>query len=179
MRVLFCLAAGSAALVVAGCDELNVAAKISQPGDAPRVVAASDIAAGKYLVQIGGCNDCHTKGYAASGGQVAESEWLTGNDVGYRGPWGTTYGRNLRRSVAAMTEDEWAEMLATRKAMPIMPWPSVNAMSDADRRAIYRYIKSLPLKGDEAPATVPPGQEPKTAYEDLNTVQPKAAAAAR
>jgi len=28
---------------------------------------------GRYLVMIGGCNDCHTAGYAPSGGKVAEA----------------------------------------------------------------------------------------------------------
>ncbi|HXZ44261.1 MAG TPA: hypothetical protein VEH53_05485 [archaeon] len=30
----------------------------------------------KYLVMISGCNDCHTAGYAPSGGKVPEREWL-------------------------------------------------------------------------------------------------------
>ena len=48
-------------------------------------------ARGRYLVQIGGCNDCHTPGYAMSGGKVPEKQWLTGDAVGWNGPWGTTY----------------------------------------------------------------------------------------
>src|SRR3982751_5765664 len=51
---------------------------------------------GKYLVQTSGCNDCHTAGYAQSGGNVPESEWLKGDMVGWRGAWGTTYPSNLR-----------------------------------------------------------------------------------
>ncbi|MEJ2396973.1 MAG: cytochrome C, partial [Gammaproteobacteria bacterium] len=27
---------------------------------------------GRYLVRIGGCNDCHTAGYAESGGKTPE-----------------------------------------------------------------------------------------------------------
>ena len=30
------------------------------------------VALGRYLVQTTGCNDCHTAGYAASAGRVAE-----------------------------------------------------------------------------------------------------------
>lgn len=42
---------------------------------------------GKYLVLIGGCNDCHTPGFIESDGKgPAESEWLTGSPVGFRGP---------------------------------------------------------------------------------------------
>jgi hypothetical protein len=40
-------------------------------------------------------------------------------------------------------------------------------MSDADLRAIYRYVKSLELKGPAAPAYVPPGGTVATPYLDL------------
>lgn len=59
---------------------------------------------GRYIARIAGCNDCHTPGYAMSGGQVPEQAWLTGDAVGWRGPWGTTYPTNLRLRMAAMSE---------------------------------------------------------------------------
>ena len=43
-----------------------------------------------------GCNDCHTAGYMQKDGQVPETEWLTGDSMGWQGPWGTTYAANLR-----------------------------------------------------------------------------------
>lgn len=135
--------------------------------DGPHVVAATDIEAGRYLILTGGCNDCHTPGYPQSGGRIPESEWLKGSGTGFYGPWGTTYPHNLRRTVAGMTEDAWVEMLNTREGLPPMPWPSVRAMNDADKRAVYRYIKSLPLDGDPAPTALPPGQVPTTPYENM------------
>jgi mono/diheme cytochrome c family protein len=51
---------------------------------------------GRYLVQIGGCNDCHTAHYPEKGGKVPEAQWLTGDALGWQGPWGTTYPTNLR-----------------------------------------------------------------------------------
>lgn len=38
---------------------------------------------GRYLLAIGGCNDCHTKGFAESGGQVPETLHLLGSDIGF------------------------------------------------------------------------------------------------
>ena len=58
---------------------------------------ASSLARGKYLVTIGGCNDCHTAGYAMTNGKVPEKDWLAGDRLGWRGPWGTTYAVNLRQ----------------------------------------------------------------------------------
>jgi hypothetical protein len=44
---------------------------------------------GRYLVSIAGCNDCHTANYPVRGGKVPEAEWLTGDALGWRGPWRT------------------------------------------------------------------------------------------
>src|SRR5688572_24082285 len=57
---------------------------------------AERIARGRYLITIGGCNDCHTPGYMQKGPEVPESEWLIGLPIGFQGPWGTTYPSNLR-----------------------------------------------------------------------------------
>ena len=119
---------------------------------------------GKYLVEIGGCNDCHSVGYAENGGQLAENDWLTGSPVGFRGPWGTTYASNLRLSVKNMNEDACVQMGLTLKGMPPMPWPSLNKMSEKDLRAIYQFISKLGPKGNPAPLLVGPDQEPKTPY---------------
>ena len=152
---------------------LLVSVAACQPGDAtttvevdltggPRVVAASDIEAGRYIVATSGCNDCHTPMYARTGGsRPPEAEWLKGSAEPHTGPWGTSYGKNLRLTVAANSEDEWVELLNSGSSMPPMPWPSVRNMSDYDKRAIYRYIKSLPGdRGQPAPAPLPPGALP-------------------
>ena len=122
-----------------------------------------EAARGKYLVQIAGCNDCHTAGYALANGQVDESQWMTGDALGWRGPWGTTYAPNLRLSAAARSADEFVE-LARSPLRPPMPFFNLRAMSDADVKAIYAYLKHLGPAGNPAPAYVPPGQEPKGPY---------------
>ena len=65
------------------------------------------VARGRYLVQIAGCNDCHTPGYMESAGGVDEALWLTGNPVGWTGPWGTTYPPNLRLLADKLPEGQW------------------------------------------------------------------------
>lgn len=119
---------------------------------------------GRYLVHIAGCNDCHTPAYGMRDGKVPESEWLTGDALGWRGPWGTTYAPNLRLTMSEMTEEQWvrkAKSLATR---PPMPWFNVRAMSTADLRAIYRYVRYLGPAGKPAPAYVPPDRVPPKPY---------------
>jgi len=133
----------------------------------PVMSAAADMASieqGKYLVQIAGCNDCHTPGYLLSGGQVDEKLWLTGDSFGWRGPWGTTYPPNLRLRLQDFSEDEWLAFARQLKARPPMPWYTVNQMKAEDLRDIYRYIRYLGPAGEPAPAYVPTDKEPNTPY---------------
>lgn len=123
--------------------------------------AARQAERGRYLVLITGCNDCHTPGYGASGGKVAEQDWLVGDTLGYSGPWGTTYPTNLRLLAAGMTEAQWLALAGQKKMRPPMPWPSLHAMQQDDLKAIYRYITRLGPKGKPAPAYLPPGSKPR------------------
>lgn len=133
----------------------------------PAVASAVDHAAagkaierGRYLVRISGCNDCHTAGYAESGGALHEKEWLTGSPVGFRGPWGTTYPSNLRLALSRIDEAQWIRIGHTTQFRPPMPWYALRDMSAEDLRAIYRFVRHLGPAGSPAPAYAPPGQAP-------------------
>lgn len=119
---------------------------------------------GRYLAQLGGCNDCHTAGYLLAEGQVPEAEWLLGDAFGWRGPWGTTYATNLRLVVGSLTEEQWLTLAHNLRARPPMPWFTLNELADDDLRALYAFIRYLGPAGDPAPAYVPPDQEPNPPY---------------
>jgi mono/diheme cytochrome c family protein len=141
----------SAALAIA-----SSAASAHAAGEADRAL----IAHGRYVVQTTGCNDCHTPGYAAAEGRVNEKLWLTGDRVGWSGPWGTTYATNLRLYMRQHSEASWLRAARTFKPRPPMPWFNVHAMSDRDLRALYRYIRHIGPAGEPVPAYVPPDQAP-------------------
>lgn len=124
----------------------------------------ADLARGRYVAIIGGCNDCHTAGFPQKDGQVPESEWLLGNPVGFRGPWGTSYPTNLRLSLSKMTEAQWVAYARKLQVRPPMPWFNLNKMSEADLRALYHFVKGLGAAGKPAPDALPPGAEPKTPF---------------
>jgi mono/diheme cytochrome c family protein len=126
----------------------------------PAVAADPAVERGRYVVGIAGCNDCHTPNYPQSGGKVPESEWLTGDALGWRGPWGTTYPTNLRLYMQDLT-DQWVKKGKALNARPPMPWFNVRDMSASDLRALYRYIRHLGPAGKPAPDFVPPDQAPK------------------
>src|SRR3954468_16213756 len=121
----------------------------------------ASIERGKYLVKVAGCNDCHTPGYALSGGKVPEAQWLIGDKLGWRGPWGTTYAVNLRLYMRDMPEEKWLKTARTLQTRPPMPWFALNEMTDQDLKAIYHYVRTLPATGEMAPTFVPPGKEPQ------------------
>ena len=123
-----------------------------------------DIARGRYIAIIGGCNDCHTAGYPQKSGQIPESEWMLGNPVGFRGPWGTSYPTNLRLNLSKMTEAQWVAYAQKLQVRPPMPWFNLNKMNEADLRAFYHFVKSLGAAGKPAPDALPPNAEPKTPF---------------
>jgi mono/diheme cytochrome c family protein len=120
----------------------------------------SQIERGRYLVKIGGCNDCHTPGYIQKNGDVDEKLWLTGDKLGWSGPWGTTYATNLRQFMADKSEQQWVKHARTMTPRPPMPWFNVRAMTDADLKAIHAFTRSLGPAGEPAPAFVAPGTKP-------------------
>lgn len=134
-------------------------------GQAPALAGEQEesIARGRYLVHVGGCNDCHTPNYPESGGSVHESQWLTGSAVGYSGPWGVSYPSNLRLVAQQMDALQWRQH-ARAPRLPPMPWFNVAAMTDQDVDAIYRYLRHLGPAGKAAPPSVPPGQPIATAH---------------
>jgi len=106
--------------------------------------ATSQVERGRYMVEIGGCNDCHTAGYANAGGKAAETDRLKGDTLGYRGAWGTTYPTNLRLTLSKMTEAQWLTYAKALMTRPPMPWFNVRAMTDDDLKAVYAYVKQMP-----------------------------------
>ena len=124
------------------------------------VAETASIERGRYLVKITGCNDCHTPGYGAAEGKIPESQWLTGDVVGWKGPWGTTYATNLRTLFSSLSEQDWLVYVRTGQARPPMPWYVLKQMTETDLRALYRFIRSLGKAGVAAPKFLDPDKIP-------------------
>lgn len=118
---------------------------------------------GRYLLTIGGCNDCHTPNYPESGGMTPESDRFTGSPIGFQGPWGTTYPVNLRLLVQRLSEAEFLKRARTPMRPP-MPWFNLRDMHSEDVKAIYAYLRYLGPKGNPAPSFAAPGKAVNTPY---------------
>jgi mono/diheme cytochrome c family protein len=139
---------------------VGIASSVAWSANAANAPDHGSIQRGRYLIQFGGCNDCHTPGYGPKEGKVPDDEWLKGDVLGYHGPWGTTYPVNLRLTLNEMSEDAWVAYAHNLHARPPMPSFTLNIMKEADLRDMYRFIRSLGPAGTPAPAYLPPGQKP-------------------
>lgn len=158
MRRIIGIITAAVALVAVGANFNTAVAQ--QKGDKAGKAMSTDAKRGRYLVQTTGCNDCHTPGYAPSESKVDEKLWLTGDILGWRGPWGTTYPANLRLVAANMTEEQWVIRAASPQLRPPMPWFNVRDMTQRDVKSIYAYLRYLGPAGQPAPAYVPPDKTP-------------------
>ena len=120
---------------------------------APALADEAQIARGKYLVTIAGCNDCHTPG--ALMGNPDMKRYLGGSDVGFSIPGqGVFVGNNLTPDVETGLGGWTADQIVTaiRKGKrpdgsdlsPVMPWPAFAHLTDEDAGAIAAFLKSLP-----------------------------------
>ena len=150
--------------VIVGAAFLAAATAPYAFAQTPKTADSKSLDRGRYLVKIAGCNDCHTSGYVEMGGKVPEKQWLTGDQLGWRGPWGTTYPNNLRLYMRDLSDGQWVKIAKTAQFRPPMPWFALHDMTTQDLRAIYKFTKYLGSPGEPAPAFVPPGQEPKGPY---------------
>ena len=138
----------------------------TRTGSGPaEMTAAEKIARGKELSYSAGCNDCHTPGTFY--GAPDTTRLLSGSELGWEGPWGVTYPRNLtpdpETGIGSWTEEQIVTAVRTgvrpdgSPILPPMPWPGFAHMSDADVQALAAFLKSIPHISHQVPDRVPPG----------------------
>ncbi|HSV01147.1 MAG TPA: cytochrome c [Roseiarcus sp.] len=119
----------------------------------PASAEDAQIARGRYLVTIAGCSDCHTPG--ALLGAPDMKRYLGGSDVGFAIPGaGVFVGENLtpdkESGLGKWTDAQIVAAIRTgktpegRQLSPVMPYPALSHLSDADAQAIVAFLKSLP-----------------------------------
>ena len=74
----------AAARWIAGIAVVACAAGVAHAQSKAAKASPADIARGKYVAQIAGCNDCHTPGYAMSGGKADDKVIMIGDALGWR-----------------------------------------------------------------------------------------------
>jgi mono/diheme cytochrome c family protein len=140
----------------------------ARPQQAPAPMTQEQkVQRGEYLTTIMGCNDCHTPGTLF--GNPDFSRKLSGTELGWVGPWGTSYPRNLtpdmETGLGRWSEDDIVKALRTgqradgSELQPPMPWPMYTNLTDDDAYSIAAYLKSLPAVQHKVPDKLPPGSK--------------------
>ena len=90
-------------------------------------------------------------------------------NTAWAGPWGVSFTTNLTPDATGI--GNWSEEafvntirkgkhLGTgRDILPPMPWASYNNLTDADMKAIYAYLKTIPKISNRVPAPLPPAKK--------------------
>jgi hypothetical protein len=89
----------------------------------------------------------------------------------FTGPWGVSYAANLtpdkETGLGAWTEAQFFQMVRSarhlgqgRAILPPMPIQNLQAASDADLKAIFAYLHSIPAVKNKVPTPVPPAPTP-------------------
>jgi mono/diheme cytochrome c family protein len=125
------------------------------------------LARGQQLTVVAGCVDCHTPGTMFGAPDFSRN--LSGSELGWQGPWGTTYARNLTpdletglgyyKAEEIVKSIKGGHRLDGTPMLPPMPWQSYTAFDDSDLLAIATYLLSLPPVAHNVPDRVPPGQK--------------------
>ncbi len=118
---------------------------------------------GSYIVNTGGCNDCHTIPNYAPGGnpflgqteQINASEYLAGGRTFPPSPFvSANITPDALGRPAGLTWDEFKTLMRTGHdpdatgLLQIMPWPEFGKKTDRDLRAIYEYLSAIPSLPD-------------------------------
>jgi hypothetical protein len=151
-----------------------------------------DVARGKYLVTVSGCNDCHTPWKLGPNGPEQDlSRMLSGHPeqlampavpalpdgpwavvasatfTAWSGPWGVSFAANLtpdaETGLGKWTEKDFADTMRSgrhlgrgRAILPPMPTQNIAVMTDADLRAVFAYLRSVPAIKNRVPEPRPP-----------------------
>jgi mono/diheme cytochrome c family protein len=85
----------------------------------------------------------------------------------WSGPWGVSFAANLtpdrNTGLGIWTEDMFVRAMRTgkhmgtsRQILPPMPWQDFSQMTDADLKAIFAYLRTIPPVVNHVPAPLPP-----------------------
>lgn len=101
---------------------------------------------------------------------MAPGQWALASPglTGWVGPWGTSFAANITpddtgignwtyaQFEKAIREGKSKGMDGTRPMLPPMPWFNFAKMSDADLKAVFAYLQSIPAVKNVVPNPVAP-----------------------
>jgi mono/diheme cytochrome c family protein len=171
---LVAIAAGLAVAGLTSCGtNPRAGGEAAKPATAPAAMTHEQLVErGTYLVKTSGvCKDCHTPG--GMYGAPDASRQLAGSELGWTGPWGTSYASNLtpdpETGIGSWSEEDIVKAIQKgvkpdgTPVLPPMPWPNLAGLNFNDAHAIAAYLKTIPPVKHKVPAALPPGRRAASA----------------
>jgi mono/diheme cytochrome c family protein len=106
---------------------------------------------------------------AAPQGVIGPTQWgaLATNDLtAWEGPWGISFAANLTPDVTGLgpwTAQDFIHTMRTgkhlgvgRALLPPMPWFNLEALTDQDLTALFKYLHSIKPISNQVPQPIPP-----------------------
>ena len=92
-----------------------------------------------------------------------------GQLTAWAGPWGTSFTKNLtpdtNTGIGSWSEETFVKAIRTGKHMgvsrpilPPMPWDVYRNLTDADLKAVYAYLRTIPAIRNPQPDPLPPAE---------------------
>ena len=88
-------------------------------------------------------------------------------NTAWAGPWGVSFTANLtpdETGIGKWTERNFVDAIRSgkhmgrgREILPPMPWAVYRNLTDADLKAVYAYLRTLPPVKNKVPDPLPPG----------------------
>jgi len=99
-----------------------------------------------------------------------QGPWMAatvGTMTAWSGPWGISYAANLtpdrQTGLGAWTEQNFVDTMRSgrhmgrgRPILPPMPWQMVGKLTDQDLKAVFAYLRTVPVVKNRVPQPTPP-----------------------
>ncbi|HOD65442.1 MAG TPA: diheme cytochrome c-553 [candidate division Zixibacteria bacterium] len=149
---------GEYLVVIGGCHDCHTPKKMTERGPEP-----------DFARSLSG-HPAQEKLPAVPAGAITPTGWMAltnGNLTAWAGPWGVSFALNLtpdvKTGIGGWTEEMFIQALRTgkhlgmgRPILPPMPWQNLSHATTEDLRAIFAYLKSLPVIENRVPDPIPP-----------------------
>ena len=148
----------------------NQPAPAPAPAPVPAAPAQSPAEHGKYLVTLGGCDDCHSpKVFKDTGPEPDMTRRLSGHPAADKLPPvpAGLIAPDKTTGLGSWTADMFVKALKTgkhqgegRPILPPMPWQNFSQLKEEDLRAIFAFLQTLTPIQNAVPDPVPPAGAP-------------------
>ena len=144
---------GAYLVAIGGCNDCHTPFKMGPKGPEPDMTR-----------MLSG----HPQNLVLPPAPTPQGPWIwfgAATNTAFAGPWGISYAPNLtpdeETGIGRWTEAQFVQAMRTgrhlgngRPILPPMPWPGIARMTDADLKALFAFLRSVPAIKNAAPEAV-------------------------